>query len=130
MGKKVTWHAHGCIECHGRYTDACSEPDHDGQCEMCRWEGTNSARSRGFDYGQWDPRPCCMEATEASKEQLDKFSLRGYGPWYICPTCVRTHPHVHPRSRRSYECPDGICDRAEKHHHRQGELEDASNSSK
>lgn len=117
-------YAHGCIRCHGRYTIKHGEEkkdpsfSDDGLCELCKY-----GRPRGYDTGQWDARICCLlEAREATKAEVRQHKLAGMGPWYICPTCVRTFPHVRPSDRKIYRCPDGICTRTEKHAHRESEL--------
>lgn len=91
-------HAHGCVVCSRRYTDACAIPDVNSRCYGCRTGSQRSVWDRDHD-----PRPCCRDhARPCSKEEVAKLALGGPGPWYICKSgangCSRTQP-FNPRTR-------------------------------
>lgn len=89
-------HAHGCSECHLRYTDACSTPEQNGKCVTCR-----VGQQRALWDQNSDPAGCCVNAREVKDaETLGKYKLAGPGPWYRCPVCSRTHAHD---PRRAHE---------------------------
>lgn len=87
-------HAHGCAECHLRYTDACNIPDVDGRCQACR----------GSHRPLWslnaDPAECCLEHSRlVTKEEMARYALAGSHTWYRCSQCSRTHPYKPKEAR-------------------------------
>ena len=77
-------HYHGCIKCHLRYHDACESPAHDSRCPSCI-TGRISAYQAAIE-----PRPCCLtDARLAKKDDRERYTLAGAGPWWLCRTCAR-----------------------------------------
>lgn len=87
-------HAHGCLMCRLRYTDACGSPEMNALCSLCR-----GGQQRALWDQNSDPASCCE--TDCRKinepEELMRYKLAGPGPWYRCRQCSRTHS-FDPRS--------------------------------
>lgn len=82
-------HAHGCSECNNRYTDACTIPDIDARCQVCR--GTSHGRPMWDESA--DPASCCYQhCKEATMQIRGVYGLAGTRTWYRCSVCSRTHP--------------------------------------
>lgn len=84
-------HSHGCSGCSSYYTDACQTPLINQLCKDCRPDMPHGRPSWDRDR---DPLPCCRaEVRLATAQQLLTFRLGGNTAWWICTSCVRTHPY-------------------------------------
>jgi hypothetical protein len=83
-----TLHAHGCLHCHTRFTDACETPEYDDLCVGCRGGLVWTVMVQSAN-----PRQCCRElARMVTKDEKSQYRLAGTRRWFICPRCARTHP--------------------------------------
>lgn len=87
-----TYHAHGCTSCEGRYADRCDTPLVNGQCMTC-----THGHDLTVERQDRAPKDCCKQhsARIEDAETLNRYSLGGPGPWWICKGphgCYRTHP--------------------------------------
>jgi hypothetical protein len=81
-------HAHGCVRCHIRYQDACTESGDDALCITCR-----GGRGWQLLIDNAAPHDCCREHSRmVRKEEQKTYRLAGKHLWHICTTCARTHP--------------------------------------
>jgi hypothetical protein len=91
--KMVGLHAHGCVVCHGRYEDACTDLVN-ARCYGCRtgrpgWTELVDARL---------PKDCCRYFSRlTSKDERTTYKLMGAAPWFICSECKRTFPYASPK---------------------------------
>lgn len=89
---KNSLHAHGCTNCHVRYSDACADVVNDGRCEACR-----GCKPWQFMIDSAAPKDCCRRASRmVTKDEKVTYRLAGGHLWHICGTCKRTHP-TNPR---------------------------------
>ncbi len=84
-------HAHGCLNCHRKYTDGCAEPLRNARCRDCLGAITPRA---SWDQDN-DPIACCYRGTRPATA-AERRAMRLGGPegatWWICLTCWRQHP--------------------------------------
>lgn len=101
-------HAHGCVECKGRYEDACDEANGNARCSYCTighgWDELRDAKL---------PKDCCklhsrpirvdkqMRIDEGKTYKLSKGCV-----WFKCDLCSRTHPYINPTPTGCYSVPD------------------------
>lgn len=87
--KYAAFHAHGCLQCGRRYSDACEVPLVNAVCTSCR---------TGQPVPFWDqhrfPAECCTIKSKPVTDVviLNSYALAGPGPWFQCRSCGRTHP--------------------------------------
>ncbi len=85
---KGTLHAHGCVRCTTRYTDACQTHLEDGLCTACQggipWQALIDSAA---------PHACCqVNSRLVTRDEKAIYKLAGTRLWFICSTCARTHP--------------------------------------
>lgn len=83
------FHAHGCLACGRRYTDTCGTPAVNAECTTCRTGQPPATWDRDYE-----PQSCCRRHAVliTTVDVLDRYSLAGPGPWFLCRECARTHP--------------------------------------
>lgn len=92
-------HAHGCLDCKGRYEDTCEEPTEWAKCSDCRTG--RHVRSQLLINNRL-PHDCCRtESRLTTKEERTKYRLFQTCPWFICHSCRRTFPFKNPMEKRT-----------------------------
>lgn len=91
-----TIHVHGCMRCHVRYEDTCSEPMEDAMCVLCWHEGDPPGGKLPWWPEGWLPAECCPGSSrrldpddERSLELLNQQKLVGMHTWWRCKECAR-----------------------------------------